>query len=625
MAQEITFYTILGVAEDADAKTIKAAYRQMSETYNPDVCFKSINDAWAQLEDPEKRRKYDDALRRTREATTPEKEIVPPDWSWSPPAEEYVYANRVMWYESWRMWTCIAVAILISLTVLGIVFTMGNADKPTAESVASSSRPPTTPSSARSKVSAPVFSPQARKITEPTAIRVSCDTYKASVYYTADGKLPTREDRLWSGTVMVAPGTTLRARAFYDGMKPSEIVEAIYERDSVVLTDVISIRSSAAMAWKSVQNYDRGQGFAAKIDNCSRLYDQANELYRLEAYAAGRTLYMQVLSQCKALKTLDSTRETARSSREKAAIAIKSVPDFGSSKAWKPVVVTAIKARMTFESGEFPQAYELWGKVVVQIAERQKAMGPQAGQADRTLTLNLGKGVTMKLVRIPAGKFIMGSPSAEEGRRSDEGPQRQVTISKPFHIGVYEVTQTQYESVTGRNYSREKGPHNPAGMVSWKDATEFCRALSKKTGRDVRLPTEAQWEYACRAGTNTRYSFGKTDKDFDAYGWRKDNSGGKSHPVGQKKPNPSGLYDMHGNVWEWCRDWYNSGFYAKATNVDPENTTESGLHIIRGGSVGWGSDHARSALHNRERPGSRFHDVGLRVVVVGAAGEALHN
>jgi len=242
--------------------------------------------------------------------------------------------------------------------------------------------------------------------------------------------------------------------------------------------------------------------------------------------------------------------------------------------------------------------------------------------APRTLILNLGKGVAMKFVRIPAGKFMMGSPDTEKGHRDDEGPQRGVTISKPFYMGVTEVTQSQYASVMGKNPSKFKAPRNPVEMISWNDATAFCTVLSKKTQRVVRLPTEAQWEYSYRAGTKTRFSFGKDDKALDAYGWYKGNSGGKTHPVGQKKPNAFGLYDMHGNVWECCRDWYDDKFYAKARNVDPENTKATGEHtrVLRGGSWNHDPDGCRAALRGWCDPSRLHYRHGFRVVVESASG-----
>ncbi len=160
----------------------------------------------------------------------------------------------------------------------------------------------------------------------------------------------------------------------------------------------------------------------------------------------------------------------------------------------------------------------------------------------------------MKLRLIPAGEFTMGSPGTESDRRADE-TQHRVTLTKPFYLGVTEVTQEQYQKVMGSNPSGFKGPQNPVEQVSWNDAVAFCRKLSelpseKSGGYVYRLPTEAEWEYACRAGTTTTYSFGDSESELGAYAWYIDNSGRTTHPVGGKRPNACGLYGMHGNVFE---------------------------------------------------------------------------
>jgi formylglycine-generating enzyme required for sulfatase activity len=232
------------------------------------------------------------------------------------------------------------------------------------------------------------------------------------------------------------------------------------------------------------------------------------------------------------------------------------------------------------------------------------------------LVLDMGQGVTLKLVLIPSGKFLMGSSASESGRRGDEGPQRWVTISKSFYMGVTEVTQTQYQILMNRNPSRFKGASNPVEQASWNDAAAFCKLLSKKKGRPVALPTEAQWEYASRGGTNTSFSFGDDFKKLDDYGWLSTNSGGKHHPVGLKKPNPFGLYDMNGNVWEWCRDAYHETAYAKATKVDPENTRASKYRVQRGGSWRNNASSCRSAMRGRSAGSDRNYDFGFRVVVL---------
>ncbi|MDP6545759.1 MAG: SUMF1/EgtB/PvdO family nonheme iron enzyme [Phycisphaerae bacterium] len=232
------------------------------------------------------------------------------------------------------------------------------------------------------QVASPVFSPRARKISGPIDVRVSCDTLEADIRYTTDGAVPTLQSTRWIGAIKIMPGMTVSARAFRKDMKPSEIVESLYKRDSVVLTDVVQIRSEADAAWKSAQGYELGQGFEAKIEQCKKLYDQAGELYRKEAYAAAKTPYKRVVFLCKELKRLDGTRKTAKVARDRARAAIKSAPDFGTvdkpGGAWKAVAETARKARATFDRGEFVKAYGMWGKVVGEIEQRYKAMLPAA-------------------------------------------------------------------------------------------------------------------------------------------------------------------------------------------------------------------------------------------------------
>ena len=244
----------------------------------------------------------------------------------------------------------------------------------------------------------------------------------------------------------------------------------------------------------------------------------------------------------------------------------------------------------------------------------QPTSGP-ASQPVKELTLDLGNKVTMKLVSIPSGKFMMGSPASEKDRFDSEGPQHEVTISKAFYMGGYSVTQEQYEQIMGKNPSQFKGAQNPVENVSWDDAVEFCKKLSQKTGKTVRLPTEAEWEYACRAGSKTRFSYGD-DNDYanlGDYAWYDKNSDKKTHPVGQKKPNAWGLYDMHGNVWQWCSDWYDS--YANAKNTDPQGPASGTSRVLRGGSWYNLPQNCRSARRSWNDPDDRFHNFGFRVVV----------
>ena len=242
-------------------------------------------------------------------------------------------------------------------------------------------------------------------------------------------------------------------------------------------------------------------------------------------------------------------------------------------------------------------------------------------QTQKEITNSVG----MKLVLIPKGTFTMGSPTEEEGAGTDE-QQHQVTISKDYYLGVTEVTQGQYEKVMGVNPShfqkrvirKSDSSMYPVESVSWEDAVEFCKRLSelpkeKKSGRVYRLPTEAEWEYACRAGSKTAFYCGDDSELIGAYAWHAANSGGQTHPVGEKKPNAWGLYDMHGNVWEWCSDWY--GDYPEGAVTDPVGPEEGSLRVYRGGC--WRSVAAdfRSAFRDGLAPSFRFSIRGLRVAL----------
>ena len=223
--------------------------------------------------------------------------------------------------------------------------------------------------------------------------------------------------------------------------------------------------------------------------------------------------------------------------------------------------------------------------------------------------------IGMKLKLIPGGTFTMG----------DDSTAHQVTLTKAFELGVYEVTQEQYERVMGSKPSRSGGSTNPVEQVSWEDAMKFCQKLSalkeeRAAGRVYRLPTEAEWEYACRAGTTTDYSFGdlvrgsinQVKATFGKHAWYNPNSGGKTHPVGEKLANPWGLYDMYGNVWEWCSDRY--GDYPSSAVTDPIGADEGSRRVIRGG--GWGDIPWESARRRNNDPSDRFVSFGFRVTCV---------
>ncbi len=222
--------------------------------------------------------------------------------------------------------------------------------------------------------------------------------------------------------------------------------------------------------------------------------------------------------------------------------------------------------------------------------------------------------IGMKLKLIPAGEFLMGSPDGDSDAHRDEKPQHLVRITKPFYLGVTEVTQQQYERVMGQNPSWFKGdPQRPVEMVSWEDAVAFCGKLSQKEGRTYRLPTEAEWECACRAGSTTKWSFGDDPAGLKDQAWFNENSNGTTHPVAQKKPNAFGLYDMHGNVWELCADWYADKYYAESTVDDPLGATAGSCRVFRGGSWSYGARGCRSASRYTDTPAYWSYNLGFRV------------
>ena len=285
-----------------------------------------------------------------------------------------------------------------------------------------------------------------------------------------------------------------------------------------------------------------------------------------------------------------------------------------------------------------------WAIVLIAVVGAGLGCGEAIAQQPKTITNSIG----MKLVLIPKGSFTMGSPVTEAGSDDDER-QHEVTISKDYYLGVFEVTQVQYKKLMALNPSyfqgdkvavkvpAEKHPNTgrtiedakiiprdssnyPVDSVTWDDAVLFCKRLSnlseeKKAGRVYRLPTEAEWEYACRAGSKTIYSFGDSKSSLGDYAWysrntKQRNSDGRTYPVGQKKPNAWGLYDMHGNVSEWCQDWY--GDYPRSAVTDPVGPASGRDRVLRGGNWGGGgSDRCKCRTANRSHAPPSYNSAGF--------------
>lgn len=258
--------------------------------------------------------------------------------------------------------------------------------------------------------------------------------------------------------------------------------------------------------------------------------------------------------------------------------------------------------------GEVPQAKE--GPSSVKVAsilkKKENSEGPTKKESSvKEEVIDLGKGVKLEMVLIPAGKYKMGSPASEKGREKNE-TQHEVSLTKSFYMGKYEVTQEQWEAVMGNNPIRTKGAKLPVTEVSWVKCQEFVKRLNAKTNGNCRLPTEAEWEYSCRAGTTTAYSIGNNLTKNDA-----NIADDSIKTVGGYKANAFGLYDMHGNVWEWCEDWY--GDYPAGSVIDPKGPATGTRRVYRGGSFAGNGSGARSSYRFSNPPDIGYYNYGFRL------------
>ena len=257
---------------------------------------------------------------------------------------------------------------------------------------------------------------------------------------------------------------------------------------------------------------------------------------------------------------------------------------------------------------------------IEQAAARQEECSQKLG-----LSVEITNSIGMKLKLIPTGEFMMGSLDSDNWAASFERAQHKVRITKPFYLGVHEVTQAEYAKVMGKkpSGSRTAGADSPMTRVSWDDAVEFCKRLTAKESMTYRLPTEAEWEYACRAGSTTRYSFGDDPTSLHKFAWylgNYDRKQRKEPAVGEKRPNAWGLYDMHGNSWEWCADWWSADYYARSPTDDPTGPTAGAYHVFRGGCRFSDMRRCRSADRSGNPPDAYNREHGFRVAA-GAPGE----
>ena len=247
-----------------------------------------------------------------------------------------------------------------------------------------------------------------------------------------------------------------------------------------------------------------------------------------------------------------------------------------------------------------------------QQKEAERVQRQRARSHASYFTEDLGNSINLEMIAIPGGTFMMGSPEGEGG--DSEKPQHEVTV-QAFYMGKYPITQAQYQQIMGNNPSKFKGDERPVECVSWNDAVEFCQRLSGQTGKEYRLPSEAEWEYACRAGTTTKYYFGDDiTSDLANY----DGNVGETTSVGQYSPNAFGLYDMHGNVWEWCQDKWHDNYQDAPNDGRAWVSGDISIFVLRGGSWDGFPRYCRSAYRGRDVPDDTVNDLGFRVACGGA-------
>ena len=280
----------------------------------------------------------------------------------------------------------------------------------------------------------------------------------------------------------------------------------------------------------------------------------------------------------------------------------------------KIMIAAILMSLSTLQTTSVPSAtarFPMW--------DGREAVGAYARRANLppTLTLSLGDHVSWEGVLVPAGTFVMGSPPGEARTEAESllETQHRVTISRPFYMGKYELTQAQFEAVMGVNPSLTKGNTLPVHNVSWQDAHAYCEKLGAKIGRPAQLPTEAEWEYACRAGTTTAYHSGNQISDLDRVGWHAGNSGRRPHPVGELLPNAFGLYDMHGNIREFVRDFFDGKPLVDAVDPGGPANGDPNNHVVRGGAYSANAALAGNRRSAIRRPTEVLTITGFRITV----------
>ena len=250
---------------------------------------------------------------------------------------------------------------------------------------------------------------------------------------------------------------------------------------------------------------------------------------------------------------------------------------------------------------------------VNEVAQQASSSSSSVSFGGNTISIPVKNGISIDMVKVEAGTFMMGATSEMKKPYTDEKPVHQVTLTNDYYMGKYEVTQALWQAVMGSNPSKFKSRNLPVEQVSWDDCQEFINKLNSITGRRFRLPTEAEWEYAARGGKKSKgYQYSGSSK-MSEVAWYTANSGSKTHPVGKKQANELGLYDMTGNVLEWCQDWY--GSYVSSSQTNPTGAFSGFFRVFRGGSWYGNAGNCRSSCRDSYNPDNRNFDLGLRLVL----------
>lgn len=395
-------------------------------------------------------------------------------------------------------------------------------------------------------VAAPTFDPFGGTFEGAIDANLSCATDGATIRYTTDGSEPTpSHGAVYTAPIHLTATTTITAIGCKDGMVPSASVSATYTRAGASVTNAVATGTLA-----------QGQSGTITVSCIAMDTDGTVQSVTVDLSAIGGPSAQGL--------TLGSGNQWSW---------------FGSvtppSGGTKTITFTATDNNGATGAGQ--------ASISVQEA---------GGPAPDTEALDLGSGVAMTMVKIPAGSFEMGTNSTEYEWLTNSRPVHSVTFLQPFYMGMHEVTQAQWRAVMGTNPSYFTGDNRPVEQVSWNDAVAFCEALSTKVGRTIRLPSEAEWEYACKAGSgDTKYFFGNDDGQLGTYAWYWGNSGSRTHDVGGRTPNPWGLRDVHGNVWEWCEDVWHDTYIGAPPDGSAWTSGGDGVgRVLRGGSWGNGEN-----------------------------------